>query len=72
MREYKFKVHNLIMQCGLFLFFAFFCVFVQAIGLKCESANDIQQKYLNLHINYSNSNKNKNLLINRFHNWNRV
>ncbi len=61
MRGYKFKVYNLIMQCCLFLFFVFFCVSVQAIGLKCESVNDIQSKYLNMHINFSNSSKKKSI-----------
>ena len=57
MKVYKFKVQKLIIQCCLFLFFSSFCIVAQATGLECESVNDIQQKYLNLHINFSNFNK---------------
>ena len=52
------KVYNKMQKLiNLCLFFSFFCIVTPAIGLECENVGDIQEKYLNLHINFSNFNK---------------
>ena len=66
MAVYRFIVQKLIIQFCLYLFFIFSCMATQAIGLECENVYDIQQKYLNLHINFSNFNKKIPYFSNRF------
>ena len=51
------KMQKLIIRRCLCVFFSFFCMVIPALGLECENVGDIQEKYLNLHINFSNFNK---------------
>ena len=55
------KLQKVLASFKFFSVFLFFIypIFLLAINLECAYVHDIQNKYLDLHINYSNLNKKK-------------